>query len=193
MYRVKPIISGSCNWAFTLIDTPGFVDVEEHNLEILENIAETLTKLASGRVFGAIYFHNIAEGRLTGSSLSVLGIFKAICGDKFFPHVAFVTTMWDTVKLRHHANLEQVHKELGEGPMKVRGAPGIFKRIRDDDEGSKEVLRYFTLLARKRPTPPPLQLVRELRAETKNVGSTAAGRKILEDDRSGPTACCTVM
>jgi hypothetical protein len=187
------MINGHRNWAFTLIDTPGFVDVPEHNLETLENIAEMLAKFTPNRIFGAIYFHNITEGRMKGSSLSILNTFKAVCGEKFHPHVAFVTTMWDTVKERYHGNFKITNKELEDGPMRLRGTPGIFRRLRDDDECSKEVLTHFALLARRRPTPPPLQLVKELRGETRNVGSTAAGREILEDNRSKPTTCCTVM
>ncbi|KAK3358107.1 P-loop containing nucleoside triphosphate hydrolase protein [Lasiosphaeria hispida] len=191
-YKVEPTINGHRK-AFILIDTPGFVDPQDVNLDILQNIAETLAKLAPGGVFGAIYFHNITEVRMKGTSLSVLDVFKAICGREFYPHIAFVTTMWDTIQEKFHAKFQITNKELEDGPMRLKDAPEIFKRLRDDDECSKKVLEHFLLLARKRPAPPPLHLMKELRGDTRNVGNTAAGRRILKDDRSGPSTCCTVL
>ncbi|KAK0652613.1 P-loop containing nucleoside triphosphate hydrolase protein [Cercophora newfieldiana] len=195
-YKVEPIIDGRLK-SFILIDTPGFVDQPEKDLKILENIAMTLTKMAPDKVFGAIYFHNITEVRMTGTGLSVLDIFKAICGERFYPHVAFVTTMWDTIKPQFHRKFQITNTELGNGPMKLKGAPGVFRRLRDDDECSKDVLQHFALLSRQRATPPPLLLMMELRGEIRGeireVGNTAAGRRILKDERSGPRICCAVM
>jgi hypothetical protein len=178
---------------FILVDTPGFVDSPDDNLDILENIADTLAELEK-EVFGAIYFHNITEVRMKGTSLAVLDVFKAMCGREFFPHMAFVTTMWDTIHKRFHHRFDVTHNQLSNGPMRVRDSVGVFKRSADDVHFPKELLGRFCLLARARPAPPPLHLMKELHGGARAVASTSAGRRLLNDNRTGPsTGCCTVM
>ncbi|KAK0711785.1 P-loop containing nucleoside triphosphate hydrolase protein [Lasiosphaeris hirsuta] len=188
-YKVEPTINGHRK-TFILIDTPGFVDSPGENLKILKKIAEAAAGFAPSKVFGAIYFHNIGEVRMKGTSIYVLEIFKAICGDRFYPHVAFVTTMWDNIKEQYYGRLQITHDELEAGPMKLRDAPKVFKRLRDDGECSEAVLEHFARLAKKRPTPPQLHLLKEFRG---SAGETAAGRQILKESRSGPSICCAVM
>ena len=161
----------------------------EENLDTLEMIAKTTASYAPSKVFGAIYFHSISEVRMKGSGVYVLEIFKAICGERFHPHVAFVTTKWDAIKPQYYPRLQESHNELKAGPMKLRDAP-IFQRLRDDGECSKVLLEHFARLARKKPTPPQLQLLRETQG---NVADTTAGRRILKESRSGPSVCCAVM
>ena len=178
---------------FILVDTPGFVDSPDENLDTLENIADTLAELKQ-EVFGAIYFHNITEVRMKGTSLAVLDVFKAMCGREFFPHMAFVTTMWDTIHKRFHDKLDVTHTQLINGPMRVRDSVGVFKRSADDVHFPNDLLGRFCLLAWARPAPPPLHLIQELRDGARGVASTSAGRRILKDDRTGPsTVCCTIM
>lgn len=178
---------------FTLIDTPGFVDSPDDNLDILEDIAETLARLQQ-EVFGAIYFHNITEKRMKGTALAVLDVFKAMCGQEFYPHMAFVTTMWDTVHKRVHRNLGVTHEELRNGPMRLRNSVGVYQRLADDDQLAKDLLNRFWLLARDRPAPPTLHLVKELGPGARTVASTSAGRRLLKDDRTKPSdGCCAVM
>jgi len=188
VYRIEPEINGHRK-SFILIDTPGFVESPEENLETLDMIAETTAGYAPRGVFGAIYFHSIGEVRMKGSGVYVLEIFKAICGERFYPHVAFVTTKWDAIKPQYYGRLEESHNELKAGPMKLRDAP-IFKRLRDDRECSEVLLEHFARLARKKPTPPQLQLLNENKG---NIGDTTAGRRILKESRSGPSVCCAVM
>lgn len=186
---------------FLLIDTPGFVESPYENRRILRKIAKKIAEFDQTPVYGAVYFHNIAEMRLKGTTLALLEIFKAMCGEKFYPHVAFVTTMWDTVNPNYHYKLEIANQELEEGAMKLKGAPGrIFKRRRDDDLCSKEVLEHFALLRKKRYPAPQLQLMKELQEQDVGglglVRKTTAGRLIpwerpREYDRVG--ICCTVM
>lgn len=179
---------------FILVDTPGFVDSPDDNLDILENIADTLAELAPKQVFGAIYFHNITEVRMKGTSLVVLDVFKAMCGKGFFPHMAFVTTMWDTIHKRVHHKFDVTHNELSAGAMRVKGSIGVFKRSADDVHFPKDLLGNFYLLARAKPDSPPLLLMKELHGGCRAVASTSAGRRLLNDDRTGPSdSCCTVM
>ncbi|KAK4107093.1 P-loop containing nucleoside triphosphate hydrolase protein, partial [Canariomyces notabilis] len=108
---VKPTIHGRPK-AFVLIDTPGFVETPKENLIVLEKIAKTLTDLSPRKIFGAIYFHNIAENRMKGTTTEVLDIFKAMCGREFYPHIVFVTTMWDSINKKYHKELQTRNNEL---------------------------------------------------------------------------------
>ncbi|KAK0711867.1 P-loop containing nucleoside triphosphate hydrolase protein, partial [Lasiosphaeris hirsuta] len=95
-YLIELDINGRTK-TFILVDTPGFEDFPENNLIALRSIAEKLSKMRPQVVYGAIYFHRIINGRFHGTTRSILSIFKSICGDQFFDHVAFVTTMWDAI------------------------------------------------------------------------------------------------
>ncbi|KAK0627349.1 P-loop containing nucleoside triphosphate hydrolase protein [Immersiella caudata] len=196
-YKVEPRFNGYIK-PFLLIDTPGFVEPADENLKILRKIAKTLSRLDRDVVYGAIYFHNISEMRLKGTTAAILDIFKAICGEKFYPHVAFVTTMWDTVNPAYHQRLEIANGELEKGAMRLDGAPEMtFKRRRDDDYCSKEVLEHFAILRKKRYPPPQLQLMKELQGrDVGNIGhirTTSAGCLIPQDRRTSASGCCTIM
>ena len=83
-----------------LIDTPGFNDAIRSDSEILQEIAFFLaqTYLQSIRLTGVVYLHRITDNRMSGSSLRNLQIFRELCGQSAYPHVALTTTMWDALQ-----------------------------------------------------------------------------------------------
>jgi len=145
-----------------------------------------LKDMPSLRITGAIYFHRITDGRLTGSARFNLAIFKQICGEEFFPHVAFVTTMWDTVGGRGRERYDKLNRELEERHMRlVEEGPDIFK-FYSDLESCKTVLHYFARLA-STSRPPPL-LFRKQLGSNSSVRKTSAGKEAMRKsgrDRGG--------
>ena len=179
---------------FHIIDTPGFEDQPEDNLFALKKIGETLLKLPQA-VIGAIYFHRITDGRLMGTARAVLEIFKAICGPQFYPRVAFVTTMWDTISRPRVERYLLINDELEKRHMTLsQNSPRVFRRLYDDRESSMAVLEHFAMLARDDKIPPPFQLFKELfPMKVVNVRKTAAGKEIMRKTGRDGFHCCTLM
>lgn len=179
--------------SFIIIDTPGFRDMDAENLDVLELIVRTLRELHRGgrAVSGAIYFHNILDGKLTGNARFALEVFKSICGRRFFPRVAFMTTSWDVIRPQHLTRYKKINHELESKHMNLmRGeSPRIFKRMKDDMRSSLPVLEYLsTLIETAGGQAPPLLLAEECQKVTR---ATAAGRTILNGSRNG--GYCTIL
>jgi hypothetical protein len=83
-----------------LLDTPGFDDTSRSDTDVLQTIANATNELYNrGRcVDGVIYMHPIIDPRMSGAALKSLGIFRRICGEKYFPHIALVSTKWESLK-----------------------------------------------------------------------------------------------
>ncbi|KAJ5727915.1 hypothetical protein N7493_005735 [Penicillium malachiteum] len=97
----------------TLVDTPGFNDTNRLDLEILKCITTYLTYLqeADIQLAGIIYMQRVTDRRMTGASFLNLQMFKAFCGEKYFPQVVFVTTMWNTIRDNNAAQQELLSRE----------------------------------------------------------------------------------
>lgn len=190
VYQVEVTLRGRPK-SFTLIDTPGFVDVPEDNLTTLDKIAKMLHKFPHP-VSGALYFHRITDKRLHGTSRDILSIFKSICGDKFYPYIAYVTTMWDLVHPNRHHIFQEVNKTLGETHMRVPDGAPVFRRMRDDVESCRDVLERFLDLTRAG-LPPSLQLMKEYGSGRGSVRKTCAGREILKKIDTGGPRFCNIM
>ncbi|KAK3357921.1 P-loop containing nucleoside triphosphate hydrolase protein [Lasiosphaeria hispida] len=172
---------------FAIIDTPGLEDVAATaaNLKILQEIANQL-KAHDANVTGAIYFHRITDKRFTGTSRFNFDIFKAICGEAFFPRMVCVTTMWNNIKPRRMPDFESLSKELRQGPMDFAGkSVKIFDLNGSDPDVYFEVLSYFAQFPRGNHR--PLQLEKEVRGNPrlKSVKKTMAGREVMKNVNAG--------
>ncbi|KAK5659176.1 hypothetical protein OQA88_1266 [Cercophora sp. LCS_1] len=187
------------NQTYTLVDTPGFGETPKENLQVLTKISEFLHEIREHKIRGAIYFHRITDGRFPGSAQTNLNIFKKICGKGFFPHVAFVTTMWDTIKEEKRKKYDGLNDQLEVKYMKLcEESPSIFKYNRTGGD-PKDVLWPFGRLGRTR----PLLLSNELerlgaKPGLKAVRKTTAGKEILEQnpnkgDRREGGGNCTIL
>jgi len=136
-------------FTFTLIDTPGLADrnTTEQNLEVLGDIADRLRELRQKRVSGVIYFHSIEGQRLGGVDMDNIRLLKAICGEPFFPRVAFMTSRWDRMRerdykilMKRNAELETARKDL------LPQGPEIF-RFLNDGKSHQPVLDYFARMS----------------------------------------------
>lgn len=182
---------------FTVIDTPGLADrnTAEQNFEVLQQIAHQLRNMGQDHVSGVIYFHSIENTRIQGSDMANFRILRAICGEAFFPRVAFITTRWDrikwdqTVENRNQALENERRKLLPTGPK-------IFKFL-NDGESHRSVLDYFFSL----PMPPNTQLrfTQELklyrwdRKLDKAVKKTGAGKEVAAHSKKVRRGICSFL
>jgi hypothetical protein len=102
-----------------LLDTPGFGDATRSDTDVLQTIANEMNELYNlgCRIDGAIYMHPIIDPRMSGAALKSLGIFRRICGEEYFPHIALVSTKWETLKgLDAHVTAESRERDLIDKP-----------------------------------------------------------------------------
>lgn len=79
-----------------LLDTPGFDDTNVSDFDILEEIAQYMTKTYKEQrlLDGILYFHSIADRRMGGIAVRNLKLFQSLCGDDPLKSVVVVTNMW---------------------------------------------------------------------------------------------------
>jgi len=192
---------------FTIIDTPGLADKKtlDENLEILGRIASELSKMGQEHVTGVIYFHSIQNIRLGAVDKANIRILKAICGEPFFPNVAFVTSRWDCIDFSNPEFKRQYdtinhHLELERRNLLPKG-PRIFKFL-NDGKSHKDVLDYFFADQANAAAPPPqLLFAQELKRyrfekrPSRAVRKTEAGKQMEVELKKvgGQFSCCTIL
>jgi hypothetical protein len=156
------------------------------------------------RVGGVIFFHSITGARLTGVDRNNLRILTSICGEGFYPHVAFVTTKWDCINTTEHEKLVDRHNAIEVERRKILPeGPEIFQFL-NDGKSHQPVLKYFAQLVKTDIAAPPLQFVEELERYYKTrkvsdvtstaVKKTKAGKEIIETSRKvGAGSWCTIL
>jgi hypothetical protein len=171
---------------FALIDTPGLEDTAAatRNLGVLQDIVNQL-KGHDSKVTGAIYFHKITDKRFTGTSKFNFDIFKAICGEAFYPRMACVTTMWNHIRADRMTQYEYLGEQLREDALNFNGnSVTVFNLQGTDPDVYFEVLRHFARFARGNHR--LLQLEREARdPKRKGVKKTIAGREVMKRVNTG--------
>ncbi|KAK0711820.1 P-loop containing nucleoside triphosphate hydrolase protein [Lasiosphaeris hirsuta] len=171
---------------FAIIDTPGLEDVAAAaaNLRTLQEIAAQL-KAQDTNVTGAIYFHRITDKRFTGTSRFNFDIFKAICGEEFYPRMVCVTTMWNNIQPKKIAAFESLSKQLRESHMNFAGkSVTVFDLNESDPDVYFDVLSYFVRYPRG--SHRLLQLQKEVRdPRWKGVKKTMAGKEVMKKVNAG--------
>ncbi|KAK1755527.1 nucleolar GTP-binding protein 1 [Echria macrotheca] len=176
---------------YILIDTPGFENHQPSHFKTLTRISELQknTGVDPLTITGAIYFHRITDGKHSGPLRDDLRIFREMCGEDFFPCVAFVTTTWDILNKRaRESRYEKYNDDLDRRYLRFsEQGPEIFKCFNDRPTCSA-VVRHFSKLATssggKRNE---LLLFKELSSGVK-VRWTAAG-KITQKPSRGNKGC----
>ena len=155
-----------------LIDTPGFDDTHNDNVQVLQKIITYLcTIYDSGRLSlaGLIYAQRITDPRMSGSSLKSLRIFEKLCGEKNFANVMIVTTMWDVLKTeeaRENAKERQtILKDTAEFFGHLVNGGAIMAEYDDTYDGALDVVE--TISGRKQ------RLVLDVQREMLNKGTLA--------------------
>jgi len=82
-----------------LIDTPGFDDSRKDDGTIMQELAFWLLQAhrTGFNLSGLVYLHRITDGRLQGSGLRALKVFKAMCGEHCYSSMVMATTRWDEI------------------------------------------------------------------------------------------------
>ncbi|KAG1862948.1 P-loop containing nucleoside triphosphate hydrolase protein [Suillus tomentosus] len=83
-----------------LVDTPGFDDTYVDDSEILRHIAVWLASSYGDnmKLAGILYFHDISQPRMFGTSRKNLDMFRRLCGEDAEKNVILVTTKWSEVR-----------------------------------------------------------------------------------------------
>ncbi|KAG6382093.1 hypothetical protein JVT61DRAFT_734 [Boletus reticuloceps] len=124
-----------------LVDTPGFDDTYNSDLEILNLISDWLNssykkdKLLSG----ILYLHRISDNRMAGTPLKNLRVFQKLCGNDALDKVYLTTTMWDEVVLSEgERRLEELEAEYWKALIQ-QGAQVVC--CRNDNDSAKEIIQ----------------------------------------------------
>ena len=102
----------SSNQTVTLVDTPGFDDLERPDMEVLSAIVAYLDANPQLCIVGIIYMHRITDRRVTATSRMNLRMLQALCGEHFFQNIVLTTTMWDAAPSNLLEDLEHREAEL---------------------------------------------------------------------------------
>jgi 50S ribosome-binding GTPase len=159
-----------------LLDTPGFDDTNRSDTDVLQTIANAMNELYSlgWRIDGVIYMHPIIDPRMSGAALKSLGIFRRICGEQYFPHIALVSTKWESLKGKE----ARVAAECRETDLREK--PEFWADLVDrgsmtfQHDGSVQSARNIVNNLLKRSQQASLQLQLEMR-QGKTLAETEAG------------------
>jgi GTPase SAR1 family protein len=97
-----------------LLDTPGFDDTFRSDADILKEIAFVLAQTYQKKinVAGIVYMHRITDNRISGTSLRNINVLKSLCGEKAFPRIVLVSSMWDLLAGEPELYEEATTREL---------------------------------------------------------------------------------
>jgi hypothetical protein len=161
-----------------LLDTPGFDDTYRSDADILNSIADYMKEAALERVHlsGLIYLHSIHDVRMTGSSMSNMRLFRALCGDENLKKVVIATTKWELTEPKVGDNRFEELKDSGpNGVWSAYIAEGAqVCKVKDNTASASALISKLLAINRKSFIP---QIQREMMAGS-TVAKTAAGRII---------------
>ncbi|KAK5658017.1 hypothetical protein OQA88_2571 [Cercophora sp. LCS_1] len=169
---------------YTLIDTPGFNDTSRDDLEILGTLAGFLSANDMPPVSAVVFTHNITENRLTGSARLNLDIARVLCGQRFYPRLILLTTMWNKIPADSiRADCEKREGQLMAsrthwGDLSAGGCNVL--RFDGTRESAIHVLDQSRGLPGGNARPPELDMMAELRGGM-TVEETGAGRVVVEE------------
>lgn len=181
-YRAKTQIDGRDVF---LVDTPGFDDTSRPDVEILKEIAFFLALLLTknARLAGIIYTHRISDPRMSGSATKNLRLFKRICGQTNYRHVALATTMWSEDSGEKAVQKQRVDQLRHDFWADMVDGGCLVKKHRGDKASALDILRKVVETGAPSRRPITLALQRELVVEGKTLDETAAGQLLLEEIR----------
>jgi hypothetical protein len=170
-----PVTIGSKK--MTLVDTPGFDDTFQTDMDVLDKIADWLEETYEKKrlLTGILYLHSIEKPRMEGAAMRSVTMFKNLCGEGAFPSVILGTTFWDRVSpsVGDQRLKELVTKTEFWGGMVSQGSSAE-KMSRDSGACGRLLLRMAN--NRKR----PLQIQEEMALQGKDVTQTSAGTYVDE-------------
>ncbi|ORY17907.1 hypothetical protein BCR34DRAFT_621585 [Clohesyomyces aquaticus] len=164
---------------FILLDTPGFDDTHRGDVDILSDIAETLSATYKNKlkISGIVYLHRIKDERMTNAIMRNLSMFRKLCGDDAFKNVTLATSFWDEMidTAKGEWREEQLVKERKWwGYMASKGSK--VRRFMNTRESALEIIAELAGLP-----PTALQIQKEMVDEGLDVNKTTAGEALNKE------------
>jgi GTPase SAR1 family protein len=163
---------------FDLIDTPGFDDSYRSEIEVLRLISEYLVPhvQSGGRIDGVLFLHRIIDVRLSASAIRVAELVKRICGKDFYPYIALVTNMWQSLASRQ-VGVARLY-ELLSHPKFWRDFDQVYAphyHLSRTKDSAKKILGEFQWYLTQHGRSPSLQIINELVTQRRPLSMTFAG------------------
>jgi len=158
-----------------IVDTPGFDDTYEEDVEILRRIAVWLASSYQDRMKlgGVVYLHDISRDRFSGTARRNLEMFHRLCGDDALRNVVLGTTKWSRVSddegMGREDELQAIHwKTMIDGGSTVR-------RFSSTTDSARKIV---SVILDKFEQDTALRIQKELVSFQKLVPETEAGKKL---------------
>ena len=166
-----------------MVDTPGFDDLAQSDIEVLQSIASCVADMYEGLTFpglevtlsGAIYIQSINDPRMTGTAKKNLHMFKLLIGEHNMEHCVLASSKW---KLEDPITIERRESELVYsadywGLLLQAGAH--IARYQDSQRSALDIVQLATRGGIFLP-----QLTQEYVVEKRQLDDTAVGRAVDE-------------
>ncbi|KAI0907001.1 P-loop containing nucleoside triphosphate hydrolase protein [Ustulina deusta] len=170
-----------------LIDTPGFDDTNQEDVEVLTAVAHYLSVSYANNISvnGILYLHRISDTRIGSSTRRNLEMMRALCGEDAFENVAVVTTMWDfghsEIELAKQRSREQELRDIYLCDMIGKGCQIVrhdrCQTLSERRTSAKDILARMVELWKD--TQVTLQIQHEMVDLNMTLKETSAG-KVLE-------------
>ncbi|KAF8441309.1 P-loop containing nucleoside triphosphate hydrolase protein [Boletus edulis BED1] len=160
-----------------LVDTPGFDDTYNSDLEILNLISDWLnSSYKKGKLLsGILYLHRISDNRMAGTPLKNLRVFQKLCGNEALDKVYLTTTMWDEVVLSEgERRLEELKAEYWKALIQ-QGAQVVC--CRNDNDSATEIIQRI-VTQEQDATRKAVLLQQEMADLHKELKETEAGQEL---------------
>jgi GTPase SAR1 family protein len=133
-----------------LFDTPGFDDSRMSDAENLAALARFLQSLhrQGQRIDGVIFMNPVTDVRLQGSTLKMAEVLMRVCGQKFLPRVALVTSMWDLIDRQTARRRENIMLSSSQfwGDFSRGGATTF--QLDNQSTSAEAIVRFFVEVSR---------------------------------------------
>lgn len=160
----------------TLLDTPGFDDTIQTDLENLDSVVKQVKAL--GPITGVVYLHRVTDKRMTGSAHRNIKILRELCSQESFSRIVLATSMWNNLGERTFSDAAGREKELQEQFWKDLIAEGAqCRRFHGTRDSGQNVIE--SLLS----APRQLHLAIEREVDGMRLQDTGAGRVITSEAR----------
>ncbi|KAH6893786.1 hypothetical protein BKA70DRAFT_1118892, partial [Coprinopsis sp. MPI-PUGE-AT-0042] len=172
--RTHPLFPGR---RIVFVDTPGFGDPHQDDLDILRRIAAWLANSYSrnAHLAGLIYLSYISQKRMLGSERLNLDVFRKVCGLEF-TRIAVATTHWDAVQPLEGARRERELRGTFWRELIAQGA--TVHRVGKSPEDVGTIIDAILLAVSNDARAQVLQIQAELVDMEKTIPLTEAGTKL---------------
>ncbi|KAK3358738.1 P-loop containing nucleoside triphosphate hydrolase protein [Lasiosphaeria hispida] len=175
-------VSGLKGEDIYLVDTPGFDDTKQSDLDILRTITDELAQLWHFKkcLVGVIFLHRITDVRLTSSAVKNMTVLQKLCGSENYGRIALATTMWKMAPGEEEEEAaEQRQNELEEYWKEMFGERSLIMRHKANTrESALEVVQGLRGRVQDTDTQRSLQIQRELCDEERKLEDTDAGHYV---------------